>query len=55
MTWFPCHYLGGEVELTDEREQHIAENHPDLFPEYRDYVAGTLTNPDKDSMWWWLL
>jgi hypothetical protein len=32
MTRFPCPYLGGEVELSDDREQHIAEHHPDLFP-----------------------
>jgi hypothetical protein len=24
MTRFPCPYLHGEVELTDERERHIA-------------------------------
>jgi hypothetical protein len=47
MTRLPCPYLEGEVELTDQRAQHIAENHPDLFPEYRDYIADTLANPDQ--------
>ena len=35
MNRFPCPYLGGEVELTEERERHITERHPDLLPEYR--------------------
>ena len=35
MASFPCPYLGGDVELTDERERHIAERHPDLLPEHR--------------------
>jgi hypothetical protein len=47
MTLFPCPYLRGEVELTDERERHIAENHPDLLPEYRERIADTLVNPDQ--------
>jgi hypothetical protein len=47
MTRIPCPYLGIEVELTDQREQHIAENHPDLFPEHRDYIADALANPDQ--------
>ena len=46
-TRFPCPYLHGEVELTDEREQHIAQDHPDLLPEYRDRVAATLADPDR--------
>ncbi len=47
MTRFPCPYLGGEVELTDERERHIAENHPDLLPEHRERIAVTLADPDQ--------
>jgi len=43
----PCPYLGGEVELTDERESHIAEQHPDLLPAYRDKIAETLADPDQ--------
>ena len=34
MSRFPCPYLKGNVELTEERERHIAERHPDLLPEY---------------------
>jgi len=33
MTRFLCPYLHSEVELTDERGQHIAESHPDR-PKY---------------------
>ena len=29
MSRFPCPYLKSEVELTEERERHIAERHPD--------------------------
>ena len=36
MTRYPCPYLGDEVELSDEREQHIAEHHPDLLPNHKD-------------------
>ena len=46
MAHFPCSYLEGEVELTDEREQHIAANHPDLLPTHRDRIAETLAEPD---------
>jgi hypothetical protein len=35
MATFACPYLGGEVQLTEEREKHIADNHPDLLPENR--------------------
>jgi len=47
MTHFSCPYLGGEVELTEERERHIAQRHPDLLPEHRDRIAGTLAPPDE--------
>ena len=47
MTSFPCSYLGGEVELSDERERHIAEHHPDLLPENRDRIRDTLADPDQ--------
>jgi hypothetical protein len=36
-----------EVELSDEREQHIAERHPDLLPEHRDLIAMSLADPDQ--------
>lgn len=47
MTRFPCPHLEGEVELSDERERHITERHPDLLPEHRDRVAQTLAKPDQ--------
>src|SRR5260221_2806077 len=47
MTRFPCPYLQGEVELTQERERHIAERHPDLLPEHRDRIAETILDPDE--------
>ena len=47
MTRYQCPYLKGEVELTDERERHIAERHPDLLPEHRPRIAETLAQPDQ--------
>ena len=47
MQTFPCPYLKSEVELTDEREAHIAETHPDLLPEYLPQVKQTLADPDQ--------
>jgi len=47
MTRFTCPYLSGEVELTDERKRHIAENHPDLLPEHWERIADTLADPDQ--------
>jgi hypothetical protein len=47
MMRFPCPYLHGEVELTEEREHHIAECHPDLLPEHLQHVAETLADPDQ--------
>ncbi len=47
MNRYPCPHLKGEVELTKERERHIAERHPDLLPKYRDCIAETLTQPDQ--------
>ena len=44
---FPCPYLNAEVELTEERERHITEQHPDLLPEHRPRLAQTLDTPDQ--------
>ena len=44
---FSCPDLQGEVELTEERERHIAERHPDLLPEHRERIAETLADPDQ--------
>jgi len=46
VTRFPCPYLGADVELSEARERHIAERHPDLLPEHRDRIATTLADPD---------
>jgi hypothetical protein len=47
MRTFLCPYLKGEVELTDEREAHIAHTHPDLMPECLAQIERTLANPDQ--------
>ena len=46
MTWFECPFLGVPVELTEEREHHIAEEHPELLPEHLEDLRGTLATPD---------
>jgi hypothetical protein len=51
MTSFPCPYLGGEVELSDERERHIAQHHPDLLPDHKDRIgARSLTQTRFDGV-----
>lgn len=47
MTIVPCPYLNTGVELTDEREQHIRDKHPELLPVYRGHLIQTLTDPDE--------
>jgi len=47
MSRFPCPYLESEVELTEERERHIVERHPDLLPEYRTQLIETVAGPDQ--------
>jgi hypothetical protein len=47
MTKFACPYFSNEVELTEERERHIENNHPDLLPEHRARIAETLESPDQ--------
>lgn len=49
MSLFPCPYLKGEVELTEKRERHIAERHPDLLPEHRERVGETLATRTKSG------
>lgn len=44
---FPCPFLSSEVELTWEREQHIANTHPGTLPDYLDQLAETLAAPDQ--------
>jgi hypothetical protein len=43
----PCPYLGGTVELTDERRQHILSKHPEVLPEHLDFLARTIADPDQ--------
>jgi hypothetical protein len=47
MRIFPCPYLGGGVELTDARSQHIIDTHPGTLPDYLDEMTATLANPDE--------
>lgn len=47
MARFPCPHLNGDVELTDERERHIAAHHPDLMAEHSARIAETLSDPDE--------
>jgi hypothetical protein len=44
---FSYPYLGGEVQLSPEREAHIAERHPDFLPEHRDRIGMTHADPDQ--------
>jgi hypothetical protein len=44
---FHCPYLKTHVELTDEREAHIREKHPELLPAYRDCLIKILSDPDE--------
>jgi hypothetical protein len=46
VTRLACPRLGGDVELTAEREGHIRERHPDLLPDHREKIAETLADPD---------
>ena len=47
MKQFPCSYLKGVVELTDERFKHIAESHPDFLPEHEGKIPEVLADPDQ--------
>ena len=45
-TYLPCPRLHTEVELTAERERHIADRHPDLLPTHRARLAEVVADPD---------
>ena len=47
MSWIPCPYLAHLVELTEEREGHILEEHPDLLPRYWGQLLRTVADPDE--------
>ncbi|GBF82704.1 hypothetical protein [Aphanothece sacrum] len=44
---FYCSYLGGNIELTQERLQHILETHPELSLIYQSVISETLAKPDQ--------
>jgi len=44
--WYNCHYLNRQVELTDERREHIISRHPDVVPVLSE-IAVTLETPDE--------
>ncbi|MGB3310000.1 MAG: hypothetical protein WBG32_22755 [Nodosilinea sp.] len=44
---FVCPYLGATVELSDEREAHIAGSHPGTLPDYLEQLTHTLEDPDQ--------
>jgi len=46
MIQFTCPYLNGTVDLTEERQFHIAHRHPDLLPNHLHEIQETLDNPD---------
>jgi hypothetical protein len=45
-TRFACPRLRADIELTIERERHIADRHPDLLPIHRVKVAEVVGDPD---------
>ncbi len=47
MAFLPCPYLGADVELTDERERHIGNHHPDLLPSHRGRMIEAVADPDQ--------
>jgi hypothetical protein len=44
--YLDCPYLGGQVELTDERDAHIVSRHPEFGADYRSRIARVLLDPD---------
>jgi hypothetical protein len=44
---FPCPYLHAEVELTDERRQHILASHPEFGSDVMDKIRLALVDPDE--------
>ena len=51
MERFPCPHLHGLVELSEERERHILERHPELLPQARHRIAQTLADPESVRRW----
>jgi hypothetical protein len=44
---FFCPYLQGQVELSEDRELHITQRHPDFLPNYKNKIADVLSGPDQ--------
>ncbi|WP_238361162.1 hypothetical protein [Iningainema tapete] len=44
---FFCPYLDSEIELSEERERHILNRHPDMPTTYHEIMADTLADPDE--------
>src|SRR5437879_1909759 len=42
-----CPYLGREVELTDERAEHIRKTHPEMAADLEIRVRSALTQPEE--------
>jgi len=49
MRRFHCGPLDAEVELTEERERHIVQRHPDLLPRHVEALRETIAEPDRFS------
>jgi hypothetical protein len=47
MRFFDCPALGRQVELTDEREEHIELRHPTLLPDYLEELQLAVENPQQ--------
>jgi len=44
---FDCPALDRQVELTDEREEHIETRHPDLLPEHLEELQLAIEDPQQ--------
>ncbi len=42
-----CSYFDDDVVLSAERIVHIQEQHPDLLPQYRNFIDEVINNPDS--------
>jgi hypothetical protein len=47
MNLLPCPYLETDVELSEERQQHILASHPELGGDPLRLIAQTLLDPDE--------
>ena len=44
--WYNCPYLKTQIELTDERREHIINRHSDVEP-FLIHLANVLESPDE--------